>query len=454
MAKDASNPTWEAPPSPWMVDGREHEIGVIGLTGEFQSGKTLFAGSIDPAHTIFYDNEGSASFYANQMRELYDGFDYFDVSRELATGSAVIQSVDRFNWWFEHVKSLQPYRYTVMALDPASEIEDGAEQYVQRNAKAFNLTANMIENSKGLYWGVLKSFYKSIIDLLRTKVHTFVFTTHMRYKYVGNRPTSQREPKGKETLMEMATLFLQLERRPNEKGVVPEVPSAIVLKSRLGFAKKTKGISAEFESVLPDRLPKATPDAIRGYLAKPADRQRPRAGETLGDVAQKLSEDERLLLQRDIEELKTEASKAELARFEIMKNAGGAPQQSIPPESAAEEAAPPAQNSSPDRPAASETPAQHPKVDPHSPPADSPKAAAPAPFESDASKDLCTRQQIDSLASLVGELEMPSEKWQDALAKRGATVTAELTQSQATELIKSLEEVQRKRWAAKALSKN
>jgi len=122
--------------------------------------------------------------------------------------------------------------------------------------------------------------------LLATKFVTFVFTVHLRQKYEGNAPLKGvYEPKGKETLIESASFYLWLERSP-----ASEVPSARLLKTRL-LRRDEKGV---IRSVLPPRIPVATPNGIRAYLTKPADFSNLKPEERY--VKQELCEEDKLAM--------------------------------------------------------------------------------------------------------------------------------------------------------------
>jgi hypothetical protein len=155
---------------------------------------------------------------------------------------------------------------------------------------------------------------------------------HLRDKWVGNTVLKDafgkpvQEPKGKETLEMLSSLFLWLEIGPGG------VPAARVLKCRMDrkvFVSDPANPSADIPErylkelngepglvsvpILPLRLPKATWPAIREYMRHPADLAHPKAGEMPTDA--QLSEDDRLKLRAIIST--SEAEKAAVDKLKI-----------------------------------------------------------------------------------------------------------------------------------------
>jgi hypothetical protein len=274
-------------------------IPIIGLTGEFSTGKTLFGLTIDPGpRTIVWDNEGSSLSYKGI------GFKHVDVADELRKkfGRREYKPRDRFTTWLENARACEPGQYTVGMIDPASEIESGLVQFVEENPERFGYSAKQFEKSTALLFGAVKDYWEQILDDLRTRFQTLCFVVHMREEFKGGAPTGKREPKGKETLWQLASLFLKFERAPNT-----EIPSAVVLKSRVA---KTEFVGGRLKIVncLPDRLPEATPDAIRQYIITPPDFNNLKANERF--QPETMTEDERLRLRAYIAEKESEGALA------------------------------------------------------------------------------------------------------------------------------------------------
>lgn len=300
----ALSPLWEG-----------ENIEIIGLTGEFNSGKTLFGLTICPgAGTIVTDDEGSTATYQSL------GFTRVDMAKELRKAfPGGYTPMQRFVWWKEWVsRELIPGKYRVYMIDPINDIEDGCAQYVRANADKFGYTRSQFDKSSGLFWGAMKAAYKPILDDIRSRVETFVFVTHMRDAWAGGVPTGKREPKGKETLFQLASLYLEMDRKANAKGEQPEVPAATVLKSRLAKIGFVEG-KVQTVAILPPRLPKATPDAIREYIRKPANFEKLKAGERL--AAEEFTEEQKLRMQANVYQKQTEAVQAQTTLEEVRMKA-------------------------------------------------------------------------------------------------------------------------------------
>lgn len=292
------------------------EIEVIVGTGHFSSGKSLFGLTICPgSQTLVYDNEGSNTTYRSF------GFDHVDMAKTLIslypTGYT---SEHRYKWWKQDaITKGKTGQYRVLMVDPFSEIEQGLARYVENNPQVFGYTANQFKLSSGLFWGCVKDALKADLDLLRTYYETIYLTVHMRQEFKGGKPTKKMEPKGKTTLMELASLFLEFSRKPDPAGVIRPEPSATVLKSRLSHISIKPDGGFDILPILPPRIPTATPAEIRRYIATPANYNRLKKDEKL--VTEVMSDEERLVLESQIAEDNRAAQEAELAKAERMAQA-------------------------------------------------------------------------------------------------------------------------------------
>lgn len=275
---EARKPLWPKP------------IPIIGGTGEFESGKTLFGLTIDPGpRTLVYDIEKSSESYV----EL--GFERIDVLKVMQEKYPNgYKPVDLFLWWREHVKQIQAGKYTVIMVDPVTDLERGMTDWVSANPHVFGHTPSQYAKMSGIMWGDLKDYMKSILGDIATRCETFYYTAHVGREFEGNEATKRLKVKGKATLSELASLFLWFERKPNSDGVKPDAPSAFVRKTRLLYSKMVDG-EMEMHKILPDRLPVATPKTVRGYFVNPAGGRAAEDGEQSKEEG--LTEDEKMLIQ-------------------------------------------------------------------------------------------------------------------------------------------------------------
>jgi hypothetical protein len=400
---------------------------VIGLTGEYASGKTVFGLTIAPPEaTLVYDMEKSSASYESM------GFTRRDVpSIMLARGRGKpFLPIDLFRWWRDDIRQIEPGRYQAVLLDTASEIESGLCDYVYANPNEFGRTKPQYITKSNtpspLFWGDVKEHLKFLLTELSSRVETFAFTVHLKSEFVGGVPTTKKKPKGKTTLEELASLFLWLERKPNARGEIQAAPSALVRKTRLLHTHMSPA-GMTMIPVLPPRLPVATPAAIRAYMLNPPDPAKLKPEELAPEES--MSEDERLELRAQIAANEAEARRAEL------ELKGPTPfQQAVATTPALAIAPPP-------------LPPPAPSTNGHAAPAAQP-APAPAPAASGGVMDAYCPPIDDMRLGMISDLrdrlfaldppDDPAMAWQAILGKRGVKSARDMNAGQADILIEKL----------------
>ena len=299
----------------WGVtpNGTEINIPVLGICGEFSSGKTLFGLTIAPGvhpeghafagknRTLVIDAEKSSLTY-NSLP-----FDRVDVPDELMLiHKGSYSPIQMFEWFKSYLEKIPAGRYDVIFIDPITDFDSGLTDYVKQNISKFGMTAKQLEKSSGLLWGIVKEQWNLLLNQIATKCKTFVFSAHMGFVWVGSVPTTKREPRGKETLTKLASLYLELIRVPDKNGIKPTIPSGKIIKGRVSehlFDATTGEIQST--ELIPISMPKCTPTEIRNYIASPFK------GE---NVVTESPIDENVLLafKADIERNRNEANQGEL----------------------------------------------------------------------------------------------------------------------------------------------
>jgi len=292
-----TKPSGEKDKSPTLWAGRR--IPILGITGEFNAGKSYFAASIDPLNTLYFDLEASAVDYVSM------GFTHQDVRRLTATRlasttGALPEPIDVYETWWALLAAVHPDQYRVIVVDPisgtleAGMVEKVARDYVKHGFK----TKQKFEDSGGIFWGVVKAYWEEVLFYITARCETFVFIAHQREIWKDNRPTGDREAAGKTTLRQLANLYLFLERKPAKRGEAP---------ARIPSAKVEKGRTLQ---AFPPRLPVATPDAIRYYIEHPSDFAVLSEEEIVKET--ELSEADRLRMTTVAEEARRDAALVEL----------------------------------------------------------------------------------------------------------------------------------------------
>lgn len=296
LAPSPPTPAVAAPTNNTLWAGRR--IPILGITGEFGAGKTYFAATIDPKNTLYLDLEMSAVDYESL------GFERRDIrmltAARLAGNGTLPEPLDVYNTFWETVSGVKPGQYKVIVVDPISgTLENGmTEKVAQDYAKHGFRSKAAFEGQGGIFWSTVKAYWEEVLFFITARCETFVFIAHQREVWKDNRPTGEREAAGKNTLRQLANLYLYLDRKPRKKGDAPPlIPAAHVEKGRTMQA-------------FPPRLPRATPDAIRYYIQHPADFAALTDDELV--IETELSEADRLRLTAVAEEARRDAAATEL----------------------------------------------------------------------------------------------------------------------------------------------
>lgn len=303
-------------------------IPVIGGTGKFESGKTLFGLGIHPGpETLYYDFEQSGASYDDLGHTRINVL--AEMQRLFPNG---YKPVDLWLWWLKHVKEVKAGQYRVIVLDPVTDLERGLTDWVFAHPGHFGHSAAQYQKMSGVAWGDVKDYWKSVLADLSVRCETLYYTAHLGQEFDKDKATGKQKVKGKATLHELASLFLWFGREPAAKGVKPNKPAARVLKSRLMVTTTDADGELVMQQVLPPVMPVATPKALREAFANPA------GGREIDDVeraeSEELTDEDRLRLEIQKAEAERDATLAKLALQGGGPRAAGKP--TPPPEAEAE----------------------------------------------------------------------------------------------------------------------
>lgn len=248
------------------------DIPIIGVSGPPGSGKTLFGLTIRPKRTLVYDFEDSS--------EVYEGLGMTRVDMPLLLMQRFPKgyySHQIYDLWRELASNLQPNEYDIIFVDPITDVEAALVRSVARRYKEFGFKSEVAFTSTGgIFWEAVRTEYKQFQTQIAAKCKTFIFSAHLKTVWKGGRATSKKTPKGKSTLYELATLYVILDRSPDEAGNVPILPRASVHPDDGGKSRLVKTTIAENGEVkvvpiLPPRFPRCSYQTIRQFIQNPPD---------------------------------------------------------------------------------------------------------------------------------------------------------------------------------------
>lgn len=303
---------------------------IVVVTGPFGSGKSTFTlgTGAKPERTLVVDFEKSQKSFAQQLPITY--VDMQSIMTERYPSG--YKMINLYEETVAILDAVEPGRYDAIVLDNASLLEDGILAYIEKNPQEFGHSAGQYTLMSGLKWGDVKTKYAHLLTRWASKTKMIMIVVHLRDKWAGSSVVKDpygkpvQEPKGKDTLDMLSSLFLWLEPGPGG------VPAARVLKCRVDrkayvadpsnppqdipemYLNELNGEPGVVSMpVLPLRLPKCTWATIREYMRHPADLAHPKEGELPSDA--QLSDDDRLKLRAIISQ--NEAEKAAVDKMKI-----------------------------------------------------------------------------------------------------------------------------------------
>lgn len=302
---------------------KDVKIEVIGVTGPYMSGKTLFISTIAPgkhpdghrfagsSRTKMYDFEKSSGTYQGL------GNDRVDVPSVLqALHPTGYKPIQLFQWFLGDVRQIPAGKYDAICIDTAGDVEVGLADYVKARYAEYGFKSDSaFESTGGIFWSQVREFWKTVLADLASKCQCFAFASHLKVEWSGGKPTSRKKPAGKSTLMELSSLYLVLDRSPDGSGAVPEKPRCKFLyKNRVTF---TDYDAAKDEVIIKPYLPPAfddaTPAKIREYILKPANYDKLKKDERVREDT--ISEDEKQLREAEIAENRRVTEETAFARL-------------------------------------------------------------------------------------------------------------------------------------------
>lgn len=251
---------------------------IVWVIGDAETGKSTFIASIDPVRpgqetrTLITDLEGSTVAMAADIP--MERIDIRALTEEKCGPDYKLK--DLFRIWWDYIKTIEPGKYTVLGVDPSSDLYLGAHAWVKDNPGYFGKPEGAFRGKEGtMYaWGDAKVLWKQIGTMLSAKVQTVVLTSHIKDVYADGERTGKYEARGTD-FRELATLSLWLAREKVEGK--PDKLWAKVEKSRLTFPIWPEDATEDDEPLWVDMLPtrlepkrgQSYPSLIRQYMQAP-----------------------------------------------------------------------------------------------------------------------------------------------------------------------------------------
>lgn len=250
------------------------------IIGEHGVGKSTLIATVDPVRpgeetrTLIHDLELSnttlSSYLPVKIRDIRG------LAKDKKPGK-LYTAGDVFEAWLEEIEATPAGKYSVLGVDPVSDLHQGSFEYVGKHPELFGKTPQRYSGEIGIksQWGDANLLWKQIAVDLAKRFQTVVFVSHTKDTYAQNVRTGKRSARGV-NLNEIATLVLWLAKEPSKdpKRQGQDDFFASVMKSRLSFVSFPAGVTRPtIHNLLPAQLRLAPgqsyPDLIAGYMAQP-----------------------------------------------------------------------------------------------------------------------------------------------------------------------------------------
>ena len=276
------------PDPTWTGEKQESIIhpefgGLTFITGFRGKGKSILTQTFDDVmNVVIIDLESKEE---NSVKEQFPEMGgYFPVLKEMARqyGSDYdLQTVyDRI---IQIVDSMPNDRFTVLVVDNAQHLTDGAKHYIRSNPDIAKnrygiVPQNLAENKYGAANAGANYLINNLYHTVMAKVKCLIVTFQLTTAWENNQPAFNKF-KTTEVRMwhELSRLTIALTDPMVEHFPVPR---GYVLKESYS-QKKWDRENKRFTIIkrIPPALPTATPETIYGYLRDGWDRSNPRPGE-------------------------------------------------------------------------------------------------------------------------------------------------------------------------------
>lgn len=255
-----------------MANKKNPITGLIHVTGEHDTGKTVFALSngADPLRIAFFDDDIKGRSTVEQLKR--QGFK-FGLYVDLVERFANKREIEINQAGMELIDSIKPDQFDCVVWDTWTRFESSFYAVVQKNPTRFReFYAPMGKIKAGEMWQVSFAYEAQVIDQLLAKVPLVILTTHLKDDYINDKKTGRQIPDAKKTLNQKSNFRVWLRHNPDG----PQ-PIGLVLKRPVKLNVTDKGI--EPINILPRKLNPCTWEVIKKFWNSPVGNRQLTEGE-------------------------------------------------------------------------------------------------------------------------------------------------------------------------------
>lgn len=241
--------------------------GLIHVTGEHDTGKTLFSLSCgaQPERIAFFDDDIKGRNTVNQLKtqgykfgQYVDLVEVFRDKREVEINEAGMKLIN----------AIEKDQFDCVVWDTWTRFESSFYAVVQKNPSKYKeFYAPMGKIKAGEMWQVSFALEAAVIDSLLAKVPLVILTTHLKDDYINDKKTGRQIPDGKKTLNQKSNFRVWLRHNPSGPapiGLVLKRPVKISVDDKLGIVPV---------NILPRKMNPCTwPEIIRYWNNPVGDR--------------------------------------------------------------------------------------------------------------------------------------------------------------------------------------
>lgn len=236
--------------------------GLIHVTGEHDTGKTVFALScgVQPARMVFVDDDIKGRATVNQLRA--QGME-FGKYVDLTAAFREKREIERHEIGLKLINDIEPGQYDAIIWDTWSNFEATFYPVVAKDPKRFReFYAPMGQIASGERWAVSFQYEAQVIGDLLNRVPLVILTTHLKNENVNGKQTGRMIPDAKKTLNQKSNFRVWLRHNPDG----PE-PIGLVLKRPVKLVANEHGLHPV--NILPRKMKPFTWERILHYWNEP-----------------------------------------------------------------------------------------------------------------------------------------------------------------------------------------